>query len=471
MIPNLLNNNLKTSVVFLFLLTVPIMVFSGCERNRVRNFSNVLLITLDTVRYDYIGACGNPGIKTPWLDLLSKRWIQFTEARSSVNSTNPSHASIFTSFHVRKHGLLANCNRLSDNVVTLAELCQKKGMVTGGFISSAILNAGLSGLDRGFQTYEEVNIEKITRTCDITTQIFLEWFNKNRANPFFAWLHLYDAHAPYKPPVPYNRIYYPDLKSPDSNLENPLSESLKTAMKDGFIEWLWNTSDIKFPPAQYMGAISFIDEQIGKVFINLKKSELFDKTLIVITADHGESLGEHDIFYLHITVFDNDLRVPLIIYSGNKQYKNKFIVDPVSLVDVLPTIVEMADINVPHNVKEAWDGQSLVPLFEGKKSGKQKNKYIIAERDGLDATTFINGQWKYLVKRLAQKKGGDDKLEFLYNIFTDPQENINYMDSEQVVGDRFRKDVQLWLETIQAVGITKIGENAKKILYSLQYIH
>jgi arylsulfatase A-like enzyme/uncharacterized protein HemY len=287
---------------------------------------NVLVVTLDTTRADHLGCYGHKGASTPALDALAARGLRFTQATSSVPVTLPSHATIFTGFDPPRHGVRNNSEyRLGAEHETLAEILRAAGYDTAAFVSAFVLDARF-GLDQGFALYDD-RVESARgaafaqgnneRRADEVTDAALAWLGRERRAPFFAWVHYYDAHATYRPPAPY---------------------------------------DARFRDAPYDGEIAFMDAQLGRLLRALDERKLRERTLVVVLADHGESLGEHGEATHGVFVYEAVMRVPLIVAGPAAVVPRPATVDGlVSTADVTPTLLDLLGVAS----KTAFDGLSL----------------------------------------------------------------------------------------------------------------
>lgn len=283
---------------------------------------NILLITIDTLRADRLGCYGYKGAQTPNIDRLAQGGMRFTDAVSHVPLTRPSHTSIFTGLYPFQHGVHDNiAPALDKKIPTLAEVLKKNGYTTAAFVSSFVVNSQ-SGLNRGFDVYEDefnpqkqptqfaLNLEK--RGGDVY-QEFSEWMSRPKNNAYFAWVHLYDPHFPYAPPPPY---------------------------------------DTRFANRPYDGEVAYADEIVGKL---LKKIDA--NTLVVLVSDHGESLGDHGENAHSYFIYDSTLRVPMIFYWPGTLPAGQTVSGQTRLIDLFPTILDLISIAAPKGLS----GISLKP--------------------------------------------------------------------------------------------------------------
>ena len=261
---------------------------------------SVLLVTLDTVRADHIGCYGYSKTETPNLDRLASDGIRFSNAYAQVPITLPSHAVILTGTYPMSNGVRDFTSAgLASSVPTLAERLRRNGYRTAAFVSSFVLNS-MWGLSRGFEVYDDnlalsasaaQNPFLLVRSGDATVDRLLGWIKRPSDEPFFVWLHLYDAHSPYRSPEPYRSRY---SRRP------------------------------------YDGAIAFDDAQVGRVIARLRDLNLYDRTAIVVLSDHGESLGEHGESEHGFFVYNATLRVPLILKLPGEAASARVVSGPVA---------------------------------------------------------------------------------------------------------------------------------------------
>ncbi|MDP9268186.1 MAG: sulfatase-like hydrolase/transferase, partial [Acidobacteriota bacterium] len=308
---------------------------------------NVVLITIDTLRADHLGCYGYKAIRTPNIDALAKEGVRFERAFTPVPITLPAHSALLTGTYPTTNGMHDfSGNKLSAQQPTLAKVLRQAGYRTGAVVGSAVLDSRF-GLDQGFDLYYdhfdfnrllETNIDEMERPGNEVVDKALAWLDKNGAQRFLLWVHIYDPHYPYRPPSPFREQY----KS------NP-----------------------------YDGEIAFADAQVGRLVSALKRKDLYQRTMIVLLGDHGEGLGEHDEKTHGFFIYNSTLHVPLIfklpakLPAGASPGKARVVADDVSLVDVLPTILNVAAVDVPSGVQ----GRSLLPLLRGTKPERESVLY------------------------------------------------------------------------------------------------
>ena len=352
--------------------------------------TNILLITLDTVRADRIGAYGYAAARTPNLDALAKSGVRFDDAVTVAPITGPAHAAILTGMHPGRFAVRDNATTpLADRAETVAEILKGRGFDTGGFVGAFILDRPY-GFAQGFDTFgsgftrvdsgSEVNVE---RPANAVVDDALGWLAKVRADrSFFAWVHLYDAHVGYAPPAPFAQ--------------------------------------------DYDGEIAFVDQQVGRLIEGLRARDALERTLVIVTADHGESLGEHGEAEHAVFLYDAVLRVPLIA-SGPGARHGHIITEQVRVVDIVPTMLDAVGATRPAKI----DGESLVPLLQG--GTRQTVPQAYAE----SYYPKLHYGWSELrAIRADGWKAIDAPKPELYNLREDPKELHNRYAANQALADR-----------------------------------
>ena len=297
---------------------------------------SILLITLDTTRADHLGCYGSTRARTRHMDRLAAEGVRFEWAFSPAPITLPAHASLLTGLYPFSHGVRNNGNfYLSDKFETLTTILNGRGYRTAAFISSFILDRRY-GLDRGFETYDDrmegespqiLNLEAERRgdRTALALDRWLEGHAQQPATPFFAWLHLYDPHEPYRPPPPFREA---------------------------------------FADAPYDGEIAFDDAIVASVVDKLGQIGLLDRTLIAIIGDHGESLGDHGEETHSMFVYESAIRVPLILWRPGLLPSGVLVREPVRMTDLAPTLLDL--VGAPP--LQTAHGRSLRPLIDGRSS-------------------------------------------------------------------------------------------------------
>ncbi|HUR28866.1 MAG TPA: sulfatase [Planctomycetota bacterium] len=308
-----------------------------------RTAKTVLLVTSDTHRADAIGALGALGtaasssvIQTPALDALAARGVLFEDCFSSTNVTIPSHASIMTATSPRDSGVLDNYTRLGARARTLAEAFQDAGFVTFAVVSAPHLSDAGSGLGQGFDRLSAPTESNKRPSAKSIAQLDA-WIGEAEGQDLFLWLHLFDAHTPYAPPEEFERLYWPASRDPrDPALPEPVvPDAYRVNLPDGVrdLEWL---------DARYRGEVSYLDRELGRLFARPRIAS----GIVAVTADHGESLGEHGIFWEHAGLYPQTIHVPLILAWPSAGAGTR-VKQPVFQLDLAQTLLHLAGVADP----------------------------------------------------------------------------------------------------------------------------
>ena len=353
---------------------------------------DVVLITLDTLRPDHLGCYGYTLIQTPHIDQLAGAGTRFTQAFTPVPVTLPAHTSLLTGAFPLATGVHDfTGNRVPPGAATLAKILHDHGYSTAAFIGAPVLDSHF-GLNQGFDTYfdhfelagrEEVHLDAMKRPGDRVVDEALKWLNHRPPQPVFLWVHLYDAHSPYRPPEPYAGRYR---------------------------------------GRPYDGEIAFADAQVGRLMAALTQQGLLEKSLVVLVSDHGESLGEHGEQTHGFFVYNATLHIACVIKVPGAA--PRVVPDEVSLVDVMPTVLQALGIPIPSSVQ----GRSLLSLVEGRAAESASNLY--AE----NYAPLLHFGWNLL--RSLQSRGWkyiETTRPELYDTHTDPKESKNLFSTHQAL--------------------------------------
>ncbi|PYX86015.1 MAG: hypothetical protein DMG68_16630 [Acidobacteria bacterium] len=364
--------------------------------------ANVVVITIDTLRADHLGCYGYKQVHTPNIDALAASGVKFERAFTPVPITLPSHTVIFTGTYPTLNGMHDfSGNRLGAQPPTLASTLKENGYATGAVVASAVLDSRF-GLNRGFDFYydhfefnrlQESNLDEMERPGNVVADQALDWLGKNYQKRFFLWMHLYDPHYPYQPPAPYSEEY-------------------------------------KSHP--YDGEIAFADSQVGRLIQFLKNKNLYANTLIVLSGDHGEGLGEHGEQTHGFFIYNSTLHVPLIVHLPAGP-DGKQIDALVSTADIMPTVLQALKVSVPKEVQ----GKNLLPLVAEKKADRNQD-----ESRSLYSETFLprlHFNWSELRGlELDRYHFIDAPKPELYDLSKDPKELNNLFAQKKAVGEELK---------------------------------
>jgi len=325
---------------------------SGCGRSEQPPL--LLLVTIDTLRADHLGAWGDTHGLTPNIDALAAQSQRFEAAFAPASYTLPSMAALHTGRYPEELGILANQNLFRGSSVTLAEILRLAGWRTGAVVSNYVLRRG-TGMEQGFDFYddtftqEEANRHQPERTAGHTTDAALEMADRLRADAaagIFLWVHFQDPHGPYMPPAGLRKRFAAVAEDAGDADRMLPSRGINAIAAIPSYQLIDGHHDVGFYRAGYAGEVFFADREFGRLLDGLDERDLLDDATIVFTADHGESLGEDDYWFAHGEFLSDVLvRVPLLVRApGLAAGQRK---DIVSLVDLVPSLVRRAGAEAP----------------------------------------------------------------------------------------------------------------------------
>ena len=417
-----------------------LLVASACERQEpgartpphgpvvakpLPNALSVLLITLDTTRADALHCYGAPADDaSPRLDALAAEGVRFTQARTTAPMSLPSHASLFTGRWPFETGVRDNTTfRLGDDAFTLAERFRAAGWTTGAVVASFTLHS-MFGLKQGFDVYldppqsgQGSYFRQDERTAAQVTDDCLRLLEtKALAPPFFLWAHYFDPHFPYEPPEPF------------------------------LARWLERAAPGGKGRARYAGEVAFMDQEIGRL-LDRVRARMGDRPLVVLAvADHGEALGDHGEDSHGMLLYDPTVRVPLLL-AGSGLPRGVVVDEPVSTVDVAPTLLELAGLAIPDatelasasllaGVRDAAAGEALV---SGREARAQRPLYYEA------LSAYFGYDWSPLFAvQLDRHLLIEGPHPELYDLVADPGEAANLLDAQPDVAPRLRATFERW---------------------------
>jgi arylsulfatase A-like enzyme len=376
---------------------------------RSGNNLNVLLVTIDTLRADHLGTYGYARKTSPQIDALGRQGAVFERAYTYWPKTRGSMAIMLTGRRPSQNGYSKTHPLLLGFNPTLASVLKEAGYVTAAAVDNPNV-AAANGYAKGFDTYRETWEERDlatemdrTRAITGTAASFLAKARKDR--PFFLWLHYVNPHAPYAPPPPHDSAFLDASSRGGRRL--PTVPGLHGGIPR---QWAVPGQDrLGYYVAQYDGEIATVDEEVGRVMDALRNSGAASRTVVVLTSDHGESLGEHDYYFDHgEDVFEPSLAIPLIVIAPGAVPGSR--VDAfASTLDIVPTLLDAVKVSYPPDLA----GSSLLPLVRGESQGPDR---LFAQNDrNLSAT------WDRRFKLVATPAGDGRRLA-LYDRVKDPGE-------------------------------------------------
>ena len=415
----------------------------------------VVLITSDTHRADHVAAAGGPiDVRTPNLDELARRGVFFEDCFSSTNITNPSHVALMTGRHPRDTGIHSNYTPLSIDAPTLAEAFRDAGWQCFAAVSTPHLGDVGSGLGQGFDRMSTPRVPK-RRVAETITAVE-RWLPDAEGLPLFVWLHLFDAHTPYDPPGKFDRLYYPEGKDPfDPSLPDP---GIPAEYAEREFPGL---RDLEFPRAQYKAEVTYLDEQLQRVLSHPRLGQ----GILALTADHGECLGEHGIFWDHAGLYPESIHIPLIMTWPGAPAGAR-VSAPVSQLDVGRTLLDLAGLE-----QIAFAGESLVPRILSQDQPSQP-RFTLADK-GFSAAVTRDG-WhlimhlrKHLVTVEGQRVAAPVHGIELYDLKRDPacSNDLSLVELERA--KQLRRLLIAWLAAADMQGWATEGRHDARTLQNM----
>ncbi|HKQ98098.1 MAG TPA: sulfatase, partial [Candidatus Polarisedimenticolia bacterium] len=408
-----------TAAVSLAALMAAALAASGCARE---SRPNLLIVSLDTTRADHLSAYGYAEPTTPNLERYAALGTLFEQARAHVPSTLPSHATLFTGLLPPSHGVRCNGRmRLPESAETLAEVLSAAGWRTGA-VAGAFPIEHRFGLAQGFAQYDDDfggapntgfwlgnSTGAFERDASQVTDHALGWVERS-ASPWFLFAHYFDAHQPYSPPSP---------------------------ERDRFA-------------LPYDGEVAFVDRQMGRLIDAVLKRA--PNTLVVIVADHGESLGEHGEEWHNRYLYDATLHVPLVVVWPGHVKAAKRVAVPIGLVDVMPTVLDLFALPP----LKRTDGRSLAPALLGDAPPAPRDLYAetlvwrYEENKGIEVRALLSNGFKAIETRSPRPQ--EEGLE-LYEIAADPRESSNLAEAQSDKAGALREQLRQWSEGLERRGV------------------
>ncbi|MFH0985684.1 MAG: sulfatase [Candidatus Omnitrophota bacterium] len=420
---------------------------------------NVIFITLDALRADHMSCYGYPRNTTPHMDKLAREGALFTQAISVSSLTISSVPSIMTSTYPDAHRIREFGDLLDPSIISLGGALKENGFFTGAITAQLFPHL----LFRGDFLSTKVQLDA---KADQMTDWAIEWLERHKNKRFFLWMHYFDPHGPYTPPAPYDTMYLED-KFYKKGEEVPLLDR----KRGGFggipgYQAQRASKDKNFYIAQYDGEIRFADEQIGRLVKALEAKGLSRKTTIIISADHGESMGEHGYYFDHgASLYDALVRVPLIIYHPAMKPLKRVIHQQVSLVDIMPTILGITKAKPPRQAR--MEGADLMPLITHGKT--YENAYVFGEYFDGEAQQYAlrSNEWKLIY----EKKLGHYEL---YDLRKDPGEEKNVFGEDPEHSKMLARQLNAFIERPMEKTDgkrTELSEENQEKLRSLGYLN
>jgi len=402
------------------------MVYQPAEENDI----NIILISLDTLRPDHLSCYGYDRNTSPTIDHLAEEGVHFLNTYSTTSWTLPSHISMLTSLNCTQHQIYNPHEKMRVDIKTLADFLRVNDYFCAAFTGGGYLNADY-GFCKGFDDYQELKLlgEKALRydEAELLAKNACQWLYRNKDKKFFLFLHTYQPHAPYANLSALGKAYLTDEHKWDKVHPADLFQG------QGRFETSFSKEEKDNIVALYDGEIKYTDTFFVKAVLDyLKKFNIYDKTMIILTSDHGEEFYDHDAWLHDHTIYEEGIRIPLIIKFPYFHYNGKKIKKIARITDIMPTILDFLKIN---SNSGRIDGKSLLPLIEGKEKNDRTFFCELALWNSKVVPTLLatnKGNLKLILNRkilspYVERVSLDFKeiMIELYDLAKDPKEKKN----------------------------------------------
>lgn len=415
---------------------------------------NILLISVDSLRADHLGCYGYPRATSPHLDALAAQGVLCERTLCPGIPTFPSYTTLYTGQHPITHRIVAHpCkNDLDQSAPFLPWL-----LLQAGYTTCAVDSLMRSRLwfGRGYEFYIDPSIRHtllhLAVTGDDLNARAIPWLRAHAAEPFFLFIHYWDTHWPYTPPERYRRLFYAGHPTDPSNpsLEawwrQPMGAAaratwLRTA--DGLI------TDVEYVIALYDQEIRYVDDAVGEIVSAVDELGLADRTLVLVTADHGESMTEHGIFFDHHGLYDSTLRVPLIARWPGRLPEGVRLPDIVEVSDIAPTLLEAAGLRPP----AAMEGRSFWRRLTGEESPDGHERVVRSLECTWQAKWSLRtDRYKFILARDPDRYGNPPRE--LYDLAADPGEERNIAAQRPEIASALEAELEGWIaDRLRALG-------------------
>jgi arylsulfatase A-like enzyme len=434
---------------------------------------NVLLISIDTLRADHLSCYGYARKTSPYIDGLAREGTRFSRAYTVIPLTGPAHLSLFTGRYPQENGVRRNGAALPDDraLVTLPQILRGHGYQTGAFISSWPLLGRLTHLDRYFDSYDETltrsyQVFNSSRYAEDVTPPAVKWLHKhaNKKKPFFLWVHYFDPHEPY--------IFRAGFDPADVDKTHPYVPPADHATRERM--------------RNYDSEVYYADHSIGKLLGSLDAMHIKDSTMVVLVADHGESLGQHDYVGHGRHVFEGIIQIPFIIRYPGHVKAGQIVDTPVSIIDVTPTVVDLTVKNVQlakKKVPVVFSGRSLArSLEEGERPTDRRIYYVTFPGKKGYAPQWLSWMWvqnEELPLRFGRIDhfskmtwGPKDAKLSLYDLKSDPREiHGRVLTSSDATYEADTSELKKWFSRTETrAAEQKLTPHDEEVLKSLGYV-
>ena len=426
----------------------PLVTPQGWAQAPARGY-NIILISIDSLRADHLGAYGYRRDTSPMMDDWARRGVLFKNASSTTAWTLPGHMSMLTGRSLLGHGVVSDDRLLTADVATLAETLQGTGYRTGAIVSAPYVEARY-GFDRGFDDYDDQTISFATNKASYrevtaplvqkTADSWLEAKSNTDDTPFFLFLHYWDVHYDYIPSAPYDTMFDPDYKGEANGHDFYFNPEVNRGM---------DKRDLEHIVALYDGEIRLVDDHLAMLAASLERLGLADDTIVVVTSDHGDEFFEHGRKGHHRTIYDEILRVPLIVYIPGVEATKPVVLMETSIIDIMPTLLSLVGVEIPAGV----EGADLAPVAFGKEPEHDRaTQGELYRKNSLILQVSHRRSGAKLIQRFNRRK-----VE-AYDITSDPGEQSE-LPVEELTHPGMLDELHGWLASAWPVFHSRITEH------------
>jgi arylsulfatase A-like enzyme len=442
--------------------------------------TSVLLITVDTLRRDHVSVYGESPVRTPALEDLARRGVVFDNAITPLPETAPAHAAMLAGRHPARLGILSNGHHLASGVPTVQETLAREGYATAAFVSSFALDSR-TGLDQGFQAYDddffpwvrglaEIRLARLAlravmrfgdpmdfrpmleRSADETCARALRWVGGLGDKPFFLWVHVFEPHSPYEP---------------HDGTEAPIDHSRILALEPGYP---YNPGEVQALRDLYAGEVAHTDRILGD-FLERLEGVAGDRSLAIIFAsDHGEMLGEHEIMFNHHGIWDETIRVPLIIVPPDSAHAGTRVKAQVRLMDLSNTILSLVRVDGMETTEsvdltrfmEGTLDRDLASLLVGRLGRSLTSGGLLGYRAARQGAVHTGENLKYIWQP-------DLGTEQLFDLVADPAEQVDLAPEQPAATEALRSRIQSEVG-LSPAKVEDLDPEAREALRALGYL-
>jgi arylsulfatase A-like enzyme len=404
---------------------------------------NVLLILVDTLRADHLGCYGYPLPTSPTIDAVARQGVRFESCYAPCIPTTPAHTTLYTGMHPISHNIVCHGGSvdLDRRIPVLPELLQRAGYTTCAVDN---LFDQKPWLARGYEFYVNPSHRHRMRlliSCEEVNRRAVPWLRAHAAEPFFMFVHYWEPHTPYLPPERYRRFWRGgDPCDPAVHSLEPIRSTPFWEMwGDIWFRKLGPITDVDYVTSLYDGEIRHADDGVAELLDTLDHTGLAEDTLVAITADHGEVMARNGIFFDHHGLYEENIRVPLILRWPARLSGGRAVTGFVQQQDLAPTLLRLAGATVP----DRMDGRDLMPAACGDTDEPVWNEVVCCECTWQAKWALRTADRKLILARQPDPYGMP--MRELYELSADPGENNNLAETDQPTADAMEQRLEQWI--------------------------